>query len=187
MVRSAQRARLEPCGLQGATLRHAHSLPRRGSRPGFADLSPRREGDGAPQSAKPDGVAFLEGTRGRLAARHTRYSLGHRAALSPRVAKLRSSASSWQGLGSGPGRSPGAARVPGLRTRPAGAAPADTRNYPMPATRRVGIKSPTRRVRPASRRLARTPLQRTRWEQHRCASARGDKSATRFAHRRAAG
>ena len=49
---------------------------------------------------------------------------------------LRSSASSWQDLIMGPG-SPDAARVPGLRTRPAGAAP-----------------------HPASRRLMRTPLKK---------------------------
>ena len=53
-----------------------------------------------------------------------------RAPLSPRTAKLRSSASSWRGTHSGPGGSTDAARVPGLRTRSS------------PASRRLAIGAP---------------------------------------------
>jgi hypothetical protein len=123
-----------------------------GKRPGCADVTRRiRRGDGAPKSANPCVARVPWQDARRLSARHGGVYAGRRAALSPEIRCFRSSASSWQGLDSGPGRSPGTARVPGLRTRPAGAAP-----------------------RPASRRLARAPLKRTRWQQDRCGFGGGD-------------
>jgi hypothetical protein len=58
----------------------------------------------------------------------------------------------------------GAARVTGMRTRPAGTAPADVRNYPTPATGVTARRTHTKlrgasaRFVPHSRRLAKRPL-----------------------------
>jgi|GEM_PF-1238109 len=81
-------------------------------------------------------VRALCGARGRLSARHERRLCDRRAALRKRSANKPPQVVSRLLAGglSTSGRNPGAARVPGLRTRPAGIAP-----------------------RPASRRLAKRP------------------------------
>ena len=100
---------------------------------------------------------------------------------------LRSSASSWQEALVPPGGAPVPARVPGLRTRPAGAAP--TRHRELPNARHshfvtLHASYENRAARSVhevcSPRLTtprETTLQRTRWQQHRRGLGRGDRFA----------
>jgi hypothetical protein len=110
-----------------------------GKRPGFADLTRRiRRGDGAPKSANPMARVPWQDARAPFGAPWRR-SIGGRAALSPEIRCFRSSASSWQGPLVVPGGAPAPPECRLCVSRPAGAAP-----------------------RPASRRLAKAPLKRTR-------------------------
>jgi hypothetical protein len=126
--------------------RHAPFCRDAGKRPGFADLTRRiRRGGWRAEKRKSMCGAHPWQDARRLSARHGDVYATSRAALSPEIRCPRSSASSWQGPLVVPGGAPAPPECRLCVSRPAGAAP-----------------------RPASRRLMRTPLKRTRWMQDRC-------------------